>query len=171
MRSHFSAFLLAPVLAGSLLLGGCGGSSLPQTSPVSGTVSYQGKPVEGATVIYSRGARKLSEGEIAIGKTDASGTFTLTTHVGSQADVPGAVPGQYQVTVSKQVPPPGMTESQYQAKLDEVNRIAETGGMATEDQQPPPRVELFPNKYSSAANTELTAEVKADGPNEFKFEL
>src|SRR5690554_2152701 len=68
MRSHFSAFLLAPVLAGSLLLGGCGGSSLPQTSPVSGTVSYQGKPVEGATVIYSRGARKLSEGEIAIGK-------------------------------------------------------------------------------------------------------
>jgi len=171
MHSHFSALLIIPALAGALVLSGCGGPSLPQTSPVSGTVSYQGSPVEDATVIYSRGSRRLADGEVAIGKTDASGAFTLTTHVGSQADVPGAVPGQYQVTISKQVPPPGMTESQYQAKLDEVNRIAETGGMATEDQQPPPRVELFPGKYSSAANTELTAEVDANGPNEFKFDL
>lgn len=171
MRSQFPVFLTISTLAGQLFIAGCFGPSLPKTSPVTGTVTYQGKSVEGATVIFSRGSRRMSEGEIAIGKTDANGTYRLTTHVGSQADTQGAVPGQYRVTVSKHVAPPGMTETQYQAKLDEVNRIAETGGMATDNQLPPPRVEMFPAKYSSPTHTELKADVGDSGPVELDFQL
>jgi len=168
-NSRFSFFFAASI--GLLVLNGCNGPRLPETSPVDGTVLYQGKPVENATVIFSRGSRSMANGEVAMGKTDAEGKFILTTHVGSEADVKGAVPGQYQVTVSKHIPPPGMSESEYQAKAEAVNKIAEEGGMATPDQQLPETVEMFPAKYSAAGQSEITAEVTLGQPNHFDFDL
>lgn len=169
---HHGRFsLFGAVCIGLLVLDGCNGPRLPETTPVNGTVLYLGKPVENATVIFSRGSRSIANGEIAIGKTDVDGKFSLTTHVGSQADVKGAVPGQYQVTVSKHVPPPSVSESEYKAMAEVVNEIAESGGMAAPDQQLPDTVELFPAKYSAAGQSELTAEVTSGQGNDFVFDL
>ena len=86
---------------------GCG-SKLPATKPVTGTVTYLGQPVEGATVMFGRDSRDIAKGELAIGKTDAQGRFALSTHFGSETDAKGVVAGDYAVTISKLVPPPGI---------------------------------------------------------------
>jgi len=151
-------------------LSGCG-PSLPATKPVTGTVLYHGKPVEGATVLFMRGSRNIAEGEMALGKTDANGRFELTTHFGSQTGGKGAVVGQYEVTISKKVPPPGISEAKYQAMVEAANRIAETGAGVPPHLLPPELVEMFPPQYSMVGKTTLKREVTAAGPNDFEFKL
>jgi hypothetical protein len=162
--------VVAVGLAGGLSLAGCG-TNLPATAPATGTVLYRGQPVEGVVVLFGRGGRDLAKGELAIGTTDAQGHFELTTHVGPQADVKGAVPGPYEVTLSKAVPPPGISESQYRALVEAATKIGETGAMVPPEQQPPPTVEMFPPRYSVAGKSELKADVTERGPNDFQFKL
>ena len=74
---------------------GCSGedSNRPKTYPVSGTVKLNGNAVEGATVTF-----QLTEGkENAIGSTDKSGKYTLSTFKPND----GAVTGQYKVSITK----------------------------------------------------------------------
>ncbi|MBI1246491.1 hypothetical protein GC197_01445 [bacterium] len=150
---------------------GCTQSNLPKTIPVKGRVSYQGAPVEDAMVIFSRGTSNMNNGEVAIGRTDAEGNFELTTHLSGQLDVGGVIPGNYKVTISKKIPPKGMTIETYQAKLDAFNKATEQGLPAPPGSQPPPLIEMFPTKYRSTASTELEAEVSESGDREFKFDL
>ena len=84
---------LLVVSAGIALICGCGGDSNPDTYSVTGKVTLDGTPVEGALVSFA------SEGgsRPATGITDASGAYSLTTF--AQGD--GAVPGSYKVTITK----------------------------------------------------------------------
>ena len=87
------------VLALSLLVAalatGCGGN--PKTFQVGGTVTYRGKPVEGASVVFfPTGARP------AAGKTDAQGRFTLLSYKPGD----GAVLGEHVVCITKTIPDP-----------------------------------------------------------------
>lgn len=75
-----------------LVFSGCGGNKL---TPVTGTVTLDGKPVAKATVNFSPEAG--GEGG-AIGETDETGKYTLRFLKGG---VSGAVPGKYIVTISK----------------------------------------------------------------------
>jgi len=117
--------------------------------PVSGTVTYKGSLVAGATVTFSPASEK---GYAAVGTTDAQGRFTLRSPGGGE----GAVPGSYKVTVFKTEGQSGAGDVQ-QAKID--------AGEA------PKLVEHLPVKYKSTETTTLTAEVQAGEKNEFKFEL
>jgi hypothetical protein len=145
-------------VVGALLMAGCGGPAAdpnrPQTVAVSGTVTYKGSPVEGATVTFLSDSR---EGKGAVGKTDASGRFTLMTF----APGDGAVPGTYKVTVRKTETQGGVVSE------EEANKYLERG------QNPPaPTVkDLLPEKYNSPQTSGLTAEVAQGGENDFKFEL
>ncbi|WP_146118811.1 DUF4198 domain-containing protein [Blastopirellula marina] len=152
------------------MLAGCG-KSLPATSPVEGYVTFDGKPLEDATVIFVSGNANMSNGEVALGKTDPQGKFILTTFVGGEADVKGAMPGSYQVTISKMVPPSGMALDKYLAMVEAYNKKVEQGEMVSAEQAPPPMVESLPGKYSAAGTTKLTAEVKQGEANEIKFDL
>ncbi|MBO0697846.1 MAG: carboxypeptidase regulatory-like domain-containing protein [Zavarzinella sp.] len=78
-------------LAVVLAVAGCGGS----TGRVSGVVTLDGQPLEGATVSFS----PVSAGEVggSTGKTDAKGRYTLRTVLG---DSPGAAVGKHKVTIS-----------------------------------------------------------------------
>ncbi|MEW4561230.1 carboxypeptidase-like regulatory domain-containing protein [Bremerella sp. JC770] len=163
--------LTAVALLAMTMAGGCNQSNLPATETVTGKVTYQGDPVENATIVFSRGARNIANGEIALGKTDDQGNYTLTTHLSGQSDVAGAIAGTYQVTVSKKVPPPGMTEAQYNAKVDAVNQAAQAGSVQPAGLELPTLVEMLPRKYSSTSDTQLTADVKKDEANEISFEL
>lgn len=74
---------------------GCGGDTGPALYPVTGTVTYNGTPVEGATVAFhGETATKL-----ATGTTDSQGRFELTTNEPGD----GAVAGKHTVSVSKTV--------------------------------------------------------------------
>jgi hypothetical protein len=138
---------------------------------VSGTVTQKGKPVEGATVSFSRGTGDLTKGELAIGKTDANGRYELMTHFGSQtASASGAVPGDYKVTISKPIPPNGMTEAQHKALVDAATKAGESGGMVAPGKQPPALVEYFPPRYSLLESTTLTGKVEKTG-GEINFTL
>ena len=73
---------------------GCGGSKYPPTFKTTGTVTLDGKPIEGATVsFYPDGTNKPANGE-----TDASGQYQMSSF--NKND--GATVGSFRVTVQKQ---------------------------------------------------------------------
>ena len=79
--------------AACIACGGCSGSDRPACAPVRGEVTYLGKPVVGATVAFlCHGAPRP-----AMGTTDATGTYQLTTFEPDD----GAVIGTHVVTVKK----------------------------------------------------------------------
>ncbi|MEX0712452.1 MAG: carboxypeptidase-like regulatory domain-containing protein [Pirellulales bacterium] len=78
--------------------------------PVTGNVTMDGSPVEGAKVTF---VNRDLEGRLAFGMTDAEGRFILRTYL--RQDEPGlppkeqpegAFPGQYDVVIVKHGPPP-----------------------------------------------------------------
>ncbi len=78
-------------ISGVLWLGGCGG---PAGSEVEGIVKLDGKPLEGATVVFHP---KSEGGTPASGVTDAEGKFKLSTNQGFK--IPH---GMYKVAITKQ---------------------------------------------------------------------
>lgn len=79
----------------ALWCSGCGGGideDLPETVAVSGVVTYQGKPVPDASIMFY----PLEGRKPATGRSDTDGKFTLRTF--EKAD--GAIPGEHQVTVN-----------------------------------------------------------------------
>lgn len=137
-------------------LAGCSGDPKDPlrkpTVPVKGVVNYKGKPLEGATITF------VMEGDAipAYGKTDAEGKFTLKTY--DEGD--GAVIGLHTVAISKIENPPATGIDQEGGKY-----VPPEGGA------PPKTVYLIPQKYSLPGLSGLKAEVKAEGPNEFTFDL
>ncbi len=127
------------------------GADHPDTASVTGTVTYNGEAVEGATVSFSPAE---AGGQGAIGKTDAQGSFTVQTQWGAE----GAVPGSYKVSITK---------SEGHVTSDEDMETAQIG----EDAAAAPVADALPAKYGSAGTSELTADVTADGENNFTFEL
>jgi hypothetical protein len=80
----------AVVLA--VLAGGCGrGGSVP----VTGTVTLDGKPLDGATVVFS--PEKGTAGTGGTGLTDTNGKYAIANQDGKR----GLPPGRYRVMVSK----------------------------------------------------------------------
>jgi hypothetical protein len=151
----FSAFRSAICLASALLLlAGCGDSL--NLKPVTGTVTYNGKPVDGASVAFIS-----MDKPVAIGTTDASGKFTLSTN-GKE----GAPLGSHKVTVAKSTAVAGAGEG---AKAEDMmkmmqNRNKSAGGVLSQAE--------LPLKYATPQGTELSAEVTADASkNNFEFAL
>lgn len=137
---------------------GCGqkeDANRPKRVDASGTVTLNGSPVEGANVVFV----PESGGHPASARTDANGSFELTTF----DDGDGAVPGNYSVAISKME-----------------STVAETGPdmrdpgynplQMKKEKRPEPK-HLLPKKYSEAKTSELKATVSADGDNEFTFQL
>lgn len=144
---------LAPFLS-LVLLAGCSGEKAPATSPVKGTVTYNGASVEGATVVFA----PTATGKPATAVTDAGGHYELSTF-GSKD---GAPPGEYSVTVTK------TTTEGAESTLtpEQMNELALQG----KPLPGPTTKQLLPQKYSQAATTDLHFTVKA-GANDIPLEL
>ena len=84
------------LLACAALAAGCGGPV-----NVEGKVVRDGKPVAGATVVFLPEGEGTEAGDV----TDKEGGFRL-----KNPQKEGILPGEYLVTVSKTVWPPGMKE-------------------------------------------------------------
>jgi hypothetical protein len=141
-------------LIGLISLFGCGGGqeenpNWPKRFPAKGTVTYQGKAIEGAEVAFMSNNNKAT----ATGITDSSGKFVLSTYVKND----GAVAGDQTVTIRR------------------VNVVDKTpkdvdlsaGGVAL----PPEITWIIPEKFSIASKSGLKATVSESGPNDFPFDL
>jgi len=80
---------------------GCGGK--PRIVSVSGQVTWDGKPLPDAHVVFRPDSKEVYPGPASSGKTDAQGRFTLRT----VEDRDGAVVGPHRVRISIPVKPPG----------------------------------------------------------------
>jgi hypothetical protein len=87
--------LLSLLLVSTFLLAGCGPKG-PTIIPVTGTVTLDGAPVAGASVMF----KPIGEGagNPAMGETDSQGKFRLTTQLDKPRD--GALEGEHAVTVN-----------------------------------------------------------------------
>lgn len=87
-----------------LSLGGCGPQT-PELIPVSGELFYQGKPPRGALVQFRpvNATDKPWPSGYPRGEVQADGTF----EIGTETSNDGAPAGDYIVTVTWVVPPPG----------------------------------------------------------------
>lgn len=136
---------------------GCGGDSGPKTVPVTGVVIYKGQPVAEASVSF------LGDGTTrpAVGITDDSGTFILTTSRSGD----GAVPGKHAVTVSKTVEPPKKEASGGSISMEEAALAAQKPAEESKT------LYLVPEKYSMPDSSGLSVEVKEGEDNHFELKL
>jgi hypothetical protein len=148
--SRFTAAAIAAACCG------CGGGSdrfkddRPPVVPAEGTVTYQGQPLDGATVVF---VPSNPDGHAGAAVSDATGRFAISTFPPD----PGAVSGNYTVTVTK------MNPAAANAPLPE--NAHDTDLVAI-----PPQT-LIPARYSDATQSGLTAQVPPEGRTDFKFEL
>lgn len=157
-KATFSAFILALGALGLLCVSGCGEESdqVP-VYKVSGTVTYNGEPIEGAQVVFI----PVEQGPAATGTTDSDGKYQLTTYAAED----GAPAGEYKVKITKMSKPP--LES------------GPSGPAGGEEGYAPPGQEamswtpenLLPEKYAIPDQSGLTATVEANDNNTFAFEL
>lgn len=131
---------------------------LPETVLAAGYLTLDGEAVEGATIVGSPVAGGHKHACNAL--TDSSGYFELRAFPSKE----GAVPGSYQVSVSKTV---------------EVNRdlgavdLGEDAAHATEDPTTAGLtwVNVLPQRYTNPLESGLTAQIPEDGTSDLKIEL
>lgn len=135
------------------LLGCSGAPSPPSTYPVSGKVTLNGKPVEGANLTFI--PKTAGDGATASGSTDAEGNYRLF-----QGSLNGAQPGSYKVILEAWVPKPGAS---IPAEMKNDKGQLAAMGLATQ---------VIPTKYVDPAQTDLSADVDPNpAGNTFNFDL
>ena len=148
MNRHSSITVVGLLaVVGLMACSGCRAKH-PETAPVSGHITFQGKPVVEGTITF-----QPAHGRPAMGTIGADGSYRLTTFENGD----GAPPGKYTVTIeARHVTAPPAPKSM----KDEVNvPFGKT------------KIEwLVPEKYSRLDSTPLNAEV-VRGPNTIDFNL
>lgn len=154
------------MLATLIALTGCGGdpgAERPDRTPVSGSVTFAGSPVSGATVTFSPATE--GTGRAATGITDDAGNFVLGTF--ERAD--GAVAGDYKVLISK-VEEPAADPANEVSEDDPAYNGGPAGDESVAEVDTEPR-SLIPAEFGKRATTTLTATVGADPVEGLKFDL
>lgn len=142
---HFIAIFTALAL-----IAGC--NDRIATLKVTGTITYDGEPLAGASVNFS--PKTEGEGNPGYAVTDANGRYTLQTLAGA-ADA-GTTPGTYLVTVGK---------------MEQTQEVAGGGGADTTSARPPDPRSLIPIRYNNRNTSGLEATVERGAPNVFDFDL
>ena len=162
----------------------------PPLHPVAGTLLHDGKPVVGAVVTF---VAQMEEEEgsqyMAVSATDKDGRFWLRTY-SSHGD--GAVAGRHSIKVERLVPTGRMLAgSGLHSALDlgtvppwldsAIESGTERAQMDSASMNPfmgcsafpgmPELVNVLPSRFADERTSGLTAEVTAEGPNEFLIQL
>lgn len=162
----------------------------PPLHPVAGTLLHDGKPVVGAVVTF---VAQMEEEEgrqyMAVSATDKDGRFWLRTY-SSHGD--GAVAGRHSIKVERLVPTGRMLAgSGLHSALDLgtvppwLDSAIESGTgsdqMDSASMNPfmgcsafpgmPEMINVLPPRFADERTSGLTAEVTAEGPNEFLIQL
>lgn len=155
-RMILQPLILLTMVAAVGCTSGGGDTNRPKTYPVTGTVTLDGAPVAGASVKF-----QLADGSrSALGTTDASGKYTLTTFEAGD----GAVAGEYRVAVTKYEGEGGQAPSQ------DSDDYVDPGSAGAEAAPAGPK-NLLPDKYADAMNSGLTFTVAESPENKFDIAL
>lgn len=151
-------------LAGLLGILGCSDDGLDKRYPVSGTVTYNGKPLESGSINF---VPEAVGGRGAVGEIK-NGAYTLTT----QTPGDGAFPGKYSVTVVALAIDTSQAEAETK-KLAAKSKVEYDGPML--DQAALGKAlknakSNVPAKYGQIDTSGFKAEVKTES-NKFNFEL
>jgi hypothetical protein len=139
---------VALFICSATLLTGC--SSGPKRYKVTGNVKYKGTPITAGTITF------LDEkGGVAGGAPIKDGAFEIEQKA-------GLLPGKYKVSIS--YPDPKRAP-----RAPEPGELPGEGDPAGGADMSREVKDLLPAKYNR--QTELTAEVKEDGSNDFPFDL
>lgn len=142
---------------------GCGGGDgFPPPVPVSGKVTFAGKPVDGAAVTFL----SKSGGRSASGNTDKDGNFKLT----SVKTDDGASPGEYAVTISKEEAKGGGSATVDISKGygENYGKMMEASGSGNMDKAVN---QVLPAKFADPVESGLVSSVAKGDKNEFNFDL
>lgn len=135
---------------------GCSKTDKLGLKEVTGTVTYDGDPVDGAIVTLVPQAKS---GRSATGTTNTEGQFKLGTV--SAGD--GAFPGEYNVTIRK-----------YEVETSPYQRMTDMDEQQQASKAPlkvPKVQELLPEKYALAKTSGLTVTVEETGAKNLVFDL
>ena len=166
VRERRTSWLSCVSLCGMGLLAnsGCGGV---KTVPVTGTVTLDGKTLDGVSIVF---VPTEQEGKQANGRTDASGTFTLSS-VGADQ---GALPGSSKVGLSKLKEGPAeagkAVEGQAPKGAPAGTMLSGPGGGGPGKGGMQKPAYALPVKYTNPNTSGITVEVKA-GMDPVKIEL
>jgi len=128
---------------------GCQSSDRVDLASVAGTVTLDGRPVEQGTIMFEKTGARSATGQIKEGKIVDVTTYDVND---------GAPIGAHRVAVFVTgVAKTAVNDNPGQIQKFDPNYMG--GGS------------LIPSRYNDPAKSTLTADVKDDGPNEFKFEL
>lgn len=137
----------------SSCLTGCGAkNTLSGLVPAGGSITYNSKPIDGATVNFipvdqSSGKRS------AVATTDTGGTFVMRTLHPND----GVAPGEYKVTVTK--------------IHSEEQRDKDGKSLGPGSQSPAAVKHLVPAKYASPNTSGLVVTIGDKGKTDIVFEL
>lgn len=137
-----------------VVFSGCGGSSGPATAPVSGKVTLDGAPLEGAIVNFT------ANGFVGSGRTGSDGSYSLVT---------GAAVGENRVWIEDFEPPEGFSDDPEEGmdagQLEAMNQSLADAGTPVEM---PVRI---PAEYSDSEKTILKVNVSDGGTSSANFDL
>jgi hypothetical protein len=139
-------FIALALLVSVPFLSGCGAKPVK----VTGTVTLNGQPVEGATVQF---VPVNDGGRPAVGTTGADGGFSLTTIENHD----GAMPGEYKVVITYNPPvetAPAQNTEQGMKQATQAQSQAKRGK---------PKY-VIPAAYTDPAKTPVRQSVPTDGP-------
>ena len=148
MLRHAAVFCLVFV---SLFVIGCNSKGI-KTDVVTGKVTFNDEPLEGASVRFS--PVKQGAGNLGYGATDKDGVYKLQTLLGNPDA--GTTPGEYIVTVSKSF---NVGTGKFQQS---------PGKDPIEIMDP---VEMIPDQYSNAQKSEMRYMVIAGKKNEYNIDM
>lgn len=146
---------------------GCSGEvdDRPTVFPVTGIVTYKGKPVAGALVTFS----SEKSPRPANATTNGDGKYWLTTF--NLKD--GAVPGEHQVTITKTVSAAAVSDPAMATGQDLSKGLPANYSIGDKTGKPnlPRSGNELPAKYTDPKASGLKATVSATGKNEIPFDL
>jgi len=139
------------------LLAGCGGKKKgPATVKVSGTILFNGKPLEGAEVNFVAGDFA------SFGKTNSEGKFTLAQ---------GAVPGNNKVYIRKPLTGPGFSDNPEDGMDAAQFEAAAEGNPELARKLKQSAGPVIPPEYSDPQKTKLTFNVPDEGTDSADFNI
>ena len=144
------------VIPGLFAVSGCSEPKLKGLVSVRGTITYQGKPLEGAAVCFT--PKDFQTGDrLGTGKTDAQGKFALRT-IGE----PGVFPGEYVVVVVKNEVVPGKQTPPVDSKT---GHPIPGRPVASEVKS------LIPKRYSHSKTSDVHVVVEKNGLANWRLEI
>lgn len=136
---------------------GCGKQSLFRTEPIDGTITLDGKPLEGASIALNPVSDETPDAKPAYGRSDSNGKFKITAANGG-LEGRGTSIGKYKISVSKEISYSPYSDEETKerfAKGEIVQAIFKSA---------------IPKKYNNSENSGLTFEV-IKGKNVLNIDL